>query len=267
MVENCPSDTWERGDPYEQYIGRWSRQVAPQFLAWLSVPAGRRWLDVGCGTGALSATILDHCAPAAVTGVEPSEGFLNLAKNRLAGRVKFYQGNAVEIPLAGASVDVTVSGLVLNFVPDQPAALAEMSRVTKIGGIISAYVWDYAGKMEFLRHFWNAVVELDPEAAALDEGVRFPICEPDALATLFKESGLHAVEVTAIDVTTHFSDFDDFWNSFLGGQGPAPAYTMGLSEIARTRLRDHLQMCLPIQENGSIHLSARAWAVRSIVVK
>ena len=119
MAEKHLSDTWERGDPYEQYMGRWSRQIAPRFLTWLSIPEGWRWLDVGCGTGALTAAILDHCTPAAVTGVEPSQGFLNQAKNRLADRVEFYQGNAEAIPLDSSSVDVTVSGLSLNFVPNQ----------------------------------------------------------------------------------------------------------------------------------------------------
>lgn len=127
------SDTWERGNPYERYVGRWSRQVAPPFLSWLSISAGRRWLDVGCGTGALSAAIADRCLPASVTGVEPSEGFLKTARENLAGRVALHQGSATAIPLGDASVDVVVSGLVLNFVPEQQAALAEMARVTGKG--------------------------------------------------------------------------------------------------------------------------------------
>ena len=155
------SDTWERGDPYEQYVGRWSRRVAPLFLSWLRVPAGRMWLDVGCGTGALCAAILDHCSPASVAGVEPSEGFLKAAKENLADRAALHLGSATAIPLGDASVNVVVSGLVLNFVPDGRAALAEMARVTGKGGTIAAYVWDYAGKMELIRLFWDAAVELD----------------------------------------------------------------------------------------------------------
>ena len=159
-------------------MGRWSRQVAPRFLAWLGVPEGQRWLDLGCGTGALTGAILDCCTPLSVTGVELSAGFLHLAKKRLTGRVDFIQGNASAIPLAGSCVDVTSSGLVLNFFPDQPVALSEMIRVTKNGGVIGAYVWDYAEKMEYLRYFWEAAAELDPAAIALDEGRRFPICRP-----------------------------------------------------------------------------------------
>ncbi|OGO35154.1 MAG: methyltransferase [Chloroflexi bacterium RBG_16_57_11] len=267
MDEKHLSDTWERGDPYERYMGRWSRQTAPRFLTWLSVPEGWRWLDVGCGTGALTAAILDYCSPAAVTGVEPSQDFLFQAKNRLADRVEFYQGQAAAIPLDTSSVDVTVSGLILNFVRDQQAALAEMSRVTRNGGVLGAYVWDYAGKMELLRHFWDAAVELDPGSATIDEGVRFPVCNPDALTNLFERNGLQAVEVTAIDIPTNFSGFDDYWNPFLGGQGPAPAYVMALDETSRARLHDHIRQRVPVQEDGSIQLITRAWAVKATVVK
>ena len=237
MTSVLISDNWERGDPYEQYVGRWSRRVAPRFLSWLNVPAGRRWLDVGCGTGALSAAILDQCSPLSVTGVEPSEGFLEKAKEQLAGRALLQRGNAAAIPLGDDSVDACVSALVLNFVPDGGAALREMSRVTAAGGTIAAYVWDYAGKMELMRRFWDAVVELDPGAAKLDEGTRFPLCRPEALSGLFTSAGLRDVAVTAIDIPTPFASYEEYWRPFLGGQGPAPAYAMSLDEPARARLR------------------------------
>lgn len=256
------SDTWERGSPYERYVGRWSRRVAPPFLSWLGVDAGRRWLDVGCGTGALCAAILDRCAPASVTGVEPSAGFLQTAAENLAGRASLHQGNASAIPLGDAAVDVVVSGLVLNFVPDAPDALREMSRVAAGGGTIAAYVWDYAGKMELMRLFWDAAAELDPAAARLDEGVRFPLCRPDALETLFAGAGLRHIAVSAIDIATPFAGFDDYWQPFLGGQGPAPAYAMSLAEDARARLRDRIRERMPFAADGSISLTARAWAIR-----
>lgn len=259
------SDTWERGSPYEQYVGRWSRQVAPLFLSWLKIPAGRRWLDVGCGTGALCAAIADRCSPLSVAGVEPSEGFLETATENLAGRAALHQGSATAIPLGDASVDVVVSGLVLNFVPDQPAALLEMARVTAKGGTIAAYVWDYAGRMELMRFFWDAAVEFDPNAAKLDEGARFPLCRPEALEKLFAGAGLKEVEVKPIDIPTSFADFDDYWRPFLGGQGPAPAYAMSLDEKARARLRDRIRERLPTETNASISLTARAWAARASV--
>jgi len=261
------SDAWERGSPYERYVGRWSRRVAPLFLSWLSVPAGRRWLDVGCGTGALCAAILDRCSPASVAGVEPSEGFLKTAKEMLGDRAALHLGSATAIPLADASVDVVVSGLVLNFVPDQGAAVAEMARVSGKGSTIGAYVWDYAGKMELVRFFWDAAVELDPGAAKMDEGIRFPLCRPEALEKLFADAGLQGVEVRPIDIPTPFANFDDYWQPFLGGQGPAPAYAMSLDETSRARLRDRIRERLPIAADGSISLIARAWGTRATVAK
>jgi SAM-dependent methyltransferase len=265
MAAPLISDTWERGDPYEQYVGRWSRRVAPQFLSWLNIPPGRRWLDVGCGTGALSDAILDRCAPLSVIAVEPSEGFLDKAKEQLGSRVLLRRGSGVEIPLDDRSVDVTVSGLVLNFIPDGRAAVSEMARVTAPGGTIAAYVWDYSEKMELMRYFWDAAVELDPEAAKLVEGVRFPVCHPEALSELFAGAGLCGAEVTAIDIPTRFANFEDYWRPFLGGQGPAPAYAMALDDTARARLADRIRGRLPIQTEGSISLIARAWAVRAAV--
>ena len=267
MGQRRVSDTWERGDPYEQYVGRWSRRVAPLFLSWLSLPASQRWVDVGCGTGALCAAIMDYCSPSSVVGVEPSEGFLAAARQHLAARAALHRGSATEIPLDDASVDVAVSGLVLNFVSDQRAALAEMARVTRSGGTIGAYVWDYAGKMEIMRLFWDSAVELNPDAAKLDEGNRFPLCRPEALTALLVSGGLARVEVRAIDIPTPFASFEDYWQPFLGGQGPAPAYAMSLDEMARARLRDRIQARIPVAADGSILLTARAWAARATVVK
>jgi SAM-dependent methyltransferase len=267
MAHKHVSDTWQRGSPYEQYVGRWSRQVAAPFLSWLSIPAGRRWLDVGCGTGALCAAIVDRSSPSSVVGVEPSEGFLKTAQENLADQVVLHQGTATAIPLGDASVDVVVSGLVLNFIPDQRAALLEMARVTRKDGTIAAYVWDYAGRMELMRFFWDAAVELDPEAAKLDEGVRFPMCRPEALEKLFASAELEEVEVTPIDIATPFTNFDDYWQPFLGGQGPAPAYAMSLDEAARVHLKDRIRERMPAAARGSISLTARAWAVRASVAR
>jgi SAM-dependent methyltransferase len=222
---------------------------------------------VGCGTGALSAAILDCCSPDSVVGVEPSEAFLETANESLNGRAVFHQGSATAIPLAECSADVVVSGLMLNFVPDPRAAVLEMKRVTDRDGTIAAYVWDYAGKMEAIRFFWDAAVDLDPDAAKLDEGVRFPLCRPDALETLFAGVGFEDVELKAIDIPTTFLNFDDYWQPFLGGQGPAPAYAMSLTEDVRSRLRDRLHERIPTTADGTISLDARAWAIRGSVGK
>jgi SAM-dependent methyltransferase len=216
------ADTWESGRPYEQYVGRWSRRVAPEFLAWLGLPAGRRWLDVGCGTGALCAAVLDRCSPAIVIGVDPSEGFLAVARRNLGDRVELRQGNAGALPLPDRCVDVVVSGLVLNFIPDLSAAFTEMRRVIAGGGTMAAYVWDYAAGMQLMRYFWDAAVELDRDAAQRDEGIRFPLCTPDGLRGRFTAAGFGDIDVTAIDIPTPFANFEDYWLPFLGGQGWLP---------------------------------------------
>ncbi len=261
------SDAFERGDPYERYIGRWSRRGAPEFLAWLDEPPGRRWLDVGCGTGALCAAIAESCAPASVIGVEPAEGFLAVARERLGARAALHRGSATAIPLADATVDVVASALVLNFVLEPRDTLAEMARVASDGGTIAAYVWDYDGRMELLRFFWDAAVALDPDAASFDEGVRFPLCRPEPLRELFERAGLAGVDVRALDVPTPFASFEDYWEPFLGGQGPAPAYLLSLDVPARAGLRDRLRLRLPRAADGSIAMIARAWAVRGTVTR
>lgn len=262
MARRQVLDTWESGEPYEAYVGRWSRRVAPLFLDWIGVPPGRHWLDVGCGTGALCAAIIDRCAPAGVTGIEPSAGFLARAHANLRELAVLVQGTATAIPLADASFDAVVSGLVLNFIADTSVALAEMKRVARPGATIGAYVWDYGDKMELMRYFWNVAVELDPAAKALDEAVRFPLCRPEALIEVFSAAQLEHVRTTAIDVPTTFASFEAYWQPFLGGQGPAPTYAMSLDEATRNRLRDRIRAHLPIAPNGSIPLTARAWAVR-----
>ena len=257
-------DVWAAGDLYEPYVGRWSRLVASEFLKWLAVPAEKDWLDVGCGTGALTQNILDHASPKSVKGVDPSSGFIEYAKARVTrGRASFEVGDAQSLPIDTASFDSVVAGLVLNFVPQPPRAVAEMARVVRPSGVVAAYVWDYAGKMELMRYFWDAAVALDPAAHELDEGRRFPVCQPDPLTELFAQAGLHRVEVRPIDVSTDFRDFDDYWSPFLGGQAPAPGYAMSLSEERRATLRDRIRSKLPIAKDGAIHLIARAWAVRA----
>jgi ubiquinone/menaquinone biosynthesis C-methylase UbiE len=168
---------WASGAAYEPYVGRWSRLVAREFLSWLAVPAERRWLDVGCGTGALTETILAEAAPAEVVGVDASEAFLAYARERVQDRrARFEQGDAERLPLEAAGFDAAVSGLMLNFLPRPGVGLAELGRVTRPGGQVAVYVWDYAGQMELMRYFWEAAAALDPQAADLDEGRRFPFC-------------------------------------------------------------------------------------------
>lgn len=258
-------DWFADGDAYEHYIGRWSRPVGRLFVDWLSQPDGLQWVDLGCGTGALSAAVLESANPSGVIGIEPSDGFLRVARATITDdRAGFRLGDAQDLPLEDAEADVAVSGLVLNFIPDRERALQEMRRTVKPGGTVAAYVWDYAGEMQLIRHFWDAVGVLFPDSADNDEGKKFPICHPEALADLFRGAGLQAVETCALDAPTVFADFDDFWSPFLSGQGPAGAQCVAMPDDDRERLRNHLEGALPVNRDGTIHLIARAWAVRGI---
>jgi SAM-dependent methyltransferase len=256
-------DLWAAGDKYEAYVGRWSRRVAVEFAAWLDAPAGGRWLDVGCGTGALATAVLAAADPAQVVGVDPSVGFLTMAAGRLADpRVAFVAGDARALPVRAGDFDAVVSALSLNFVPDPAQAAAEVARALRPGGVAAAYVWDYAEGMAFMRHFWDVAVTLDHSVADLDEALRFALCRPEPLRRLWTEAGLHAVEVRPIEIPTVFADFDDYWTPFLGGQGPAPGYLMSLPDEHRGALREALRERLAAEPDGSIKMTARAWAVR-----
>ena len=265
-MDNRPTsqkETWASGVAYEPYVGRWSRPVAREFLNWLNVSAKSRWLDVGCGTGALSQTVLDSTAPGTVKGIDRSEGYVALAREQIRDeRAQFEVGDAQALPVETGTYDAVVSGLVLNFVPQPQRAVAEMARAARPESVVAAYVWDYAGKMQMMRHFWNAAAALDPAARDLDEGRRFPICQPEPLRELFQNAGLREVEVRPIDIAADFRDFDDYWSPFLGGQGPAPGYAMSLSDERRAALRERIRAGLPFALDGSIPLVARAWAVR-----
>jgi SAM-dependent methyltransferase len=255
---------WADGARYEGYVGRWSRTVAAEFLRRLAVPPGRSWLDVGCGTGALTGAILRDTKPTQVTGVDPAAGFVAYARASVTSTgadVRFLQGTATDLPFDDGRFDAAVSGLVLNFLPEPGRAALEMARVTRPGGTVAAYVWDYADGMQLMRYFWDVAVELDPAALPLDEGRRSPLCQPPALRALFETAGLSDVDVEPVDVPTVFEDFDDYWTPFLGGTGPAPAYTMGLPPDKRDALREGIRSRLPAEADGTIALTARAWAV------
>jgi SAM-dependent methyltransferase len=256
------NDPWELGEAYETFMGRWSRPVAREFLRWLDGAANGRWLDIGCGTGALSELIGQTADPQSVIGVDFSEGFIRHARQLHPESVyDFRVGSALDLPVDNDSCDRAVAAIALNFFPEPYTAVAEMYRVAKPGGTVALYVWDYATDMQMLRTFWDAAITLDPEAAALDEGNRFPICQPEPLELLFVEAGLVGVEVRALDTTAVFANFDDYWQPFLGQNGPAPGYVASLPLTQKEALANHLRHHLPIQANGTIPLKMRAWAV------
>ncbi|HSM18538.1 MAG TPA: class I SAM-dependent methyltransferase [Gemmatimonadales bacterium] len=259
------SDTWDDGATYEPYVGRWSRVVAESFLSWLAIPMGAAWLDFGCGTGALSHTILANAHPRLVIGCDRSPGYVAFARERAPDlRAQFVEAQLPELPRIDGGFDVVVAGLVLNFLPTpMDGATAMMTRVRR-GGTVAAYVWDYADGMQLMRVFWDTVVELDPVARVLDEGTRFPLCRPEPLTQLFNGAGLRDVAVESIEVPTVFQDFDDYWLPFLGGQGPAPGYAASLPPERQAELREAIRRRLPSAADGTIPLTARAWAVKGI---
>jgi SAM-dependent methyltransferase len=262
-MTNLSTASWASGAAYEPYIGRWSRPVARAFVEWLDIPPNSVWADVGCGTGALTETILAVASPSRVEAIDRSPAFIEYARAQLQDpRVSFAVADALSLPQGQSSIDVVVSGLVLNFIAPPDAALAEMVRVTRPSGVIAAYVWDYGGQMQLIRRFWDAAASLDEDARALDEAVLFPMCTPPKLETLFQSAGLRDVQTHAIDVPTPFNDFEDYWTPFLAGGAPAPNYATGLSLVRRLLLRERLRNTLPTGPDGSIDLIARAWAVR-----
>jgi SAM-dependent methyltransferase len=261
MPGSATADRWEGAGDYESYVGRWSRLVAPEFVAWLDPPAGRAWLDAGCGTGALTAAIAASAEPASVVAIDQSPSFAGHAGEALDDRrLTFLVGDAMALPLTARRVDIAVSGLLLNFLPDPAAAVREWLRVTRPGGIVAAYVWDYAEGMQPIRAFWDAAVELAPSARAHDEAIRFPLCHPDRLRDLFTGAGLGDVSMQAIDVESTYRDFDEYWVPFLTGVGPAPGYCAGLALDHREALRARL--VASFGGRGPIAMSARAFAVR-----
>ncbi|MCB1382991.1 MAG: class I SAM-dependent methyltransferase [Notoacmeibacter sp.] len=257
-------DAWSAGQSYERYMGRWSREIAGRYLDWLEAPVQADWLDIGCGTGALSQTILGKCDPRSVTGIDPSEGFVaHAAETTGDERAHFATGSAESLPLRDHAADVVTSALMLNFVSDRIKALTEMVRVARPGGLVSFYVWDYpGGSPGFIDAFWKAAAELDEHAADLDEKNRFPFCTPDGLTDLCRSAGWNKPDAVAIEIPTRFLTFEDFWHSFSLGAGPAPGYAAKLSGEAREALKKRLR--LNIGDAGPIALKARAWAVKAM---
>jgi len=252
--------TWASGPAYEAFMGRWSALVAERLLERVGPDSGR-WLDLGCGTGVLSRAVLTR-GVRDVYGVDPSPPFVAHAAS--TSRARFAVGDARRLPFRDGTFGGVVSALVLNFIPDLAAALAEVHRVVGPGGIAAAYVWDYSGEMQFLRRFWDAAFLIDESSAKLDEGKKFTIARPERLERAFGEAGFSEVTTWPIDIPTRFRDFDDYWLPFLGGTGPASGFVIGLDEERRTALRERLRATLPIAADGSIDLMARAWAVRAL---
>ncbi len=260
-MANLHRHTWGNADAYEAYMGRWSRPMADEVLRWLAPMPGLDWLDVGCGTGALTGAILDSASPRSVTGIDPSAGFLETARARIPDpRAQFTVATAADLPFPTASFDVAIAGLVLHLIQDPGAAVQEMTRVVRPGGIVAAYVWDLAGERQFTHAFWNAATPLDPAAASFDPATQTSLCAPEPLAALFSGAGLHEVLVESVTMPVVFRDFDDFWlPHLLKGSPPAQRYAATLDDAALMGLRERLVATLPVDTDGSIPLLGHVW--------
>jgi len=250
-------------DAYERFMGRWSRKLAPLFVAFASVTDADSVLDAGSGTGALASAIVDAHPSARVTAVDLSETYVRYAqKRRSSERVQFAVGDLQSLGISNASFDKTLSMLALNFVPGPERALQEMVRVTRAGGVVAAAVWDYGFRMEMLRLFWDEAVALDSAVAERDERY-MPLCGRGELSELWRAGGLDHVDEQALPITLEFSSFADYWAPFLGGQGPAGAHLASLPRGDRAALESRLRRrLLHGRRDGSFTLQARAWAVR-----
>ncbi|MBS2028842.1 MAG: class I SAM-dependent methyltransferase [Deltaproteobacteria bacterium] len=247
------------GAAYERYMGKWSRLVGAAFLDWLGAESGKRWLDVGCGNGAFTELILDRCAPGFVHGIDPSEGQLAYARARFSSRVaEFRQGDAMALPFPDDSFDAAVMPLVIFFVPEPAKGVAEMARVVRPGGLVTAYAWDIVGggfPYELLKVELRALGVIVPEAPNVDAA------RIDALLKLWMGAGLEAAETKEITVQRSFADFDDYWATVQGAPSAGPKLAaMADADLATLKMR--LRAQLPADDRGRITCSARAHAIK-----
>jgi ubiquinone/menaquinone biosynthesis C-methylase UbiE len=247
---------------YERFMGRWSRRLAKSFAEFAGVGAHDRVLDVGCGTGALAGAILAAHPESVVTGIDPSEVFVESCRAQYPS-ARFLMGDAQQLPFGDQAFDASLACLVLNFVASPRDAVAEMARVTAHNGTIAAAVWDHAEGMTMLRAFWEAAVEVDPSLTA---GEKQPMLSRDALAQLWDEVQLHDVLLEPLVVDMKFASFNDYWEPFMGGQGPAGAYVASLTPESRDAIARVLHArFLKDDPFGSFTIQSRAWAIKGTV--
>lgn len=257
---------FSEAEAYERFMGRWSQHLAPPFLKFAGLNDGDRVLDVGSGTGSLAFAVQKEAPTSRVVGIDFSPAYVAYAQSRPGGdRVTFEEGDAQRLRFPDGSFDRSLALLVVNFIPDRSAAVREMARVTRPGGVVAAAVWDYGDGMEMLRMFWDEAAAVDPASKLKDER-HMPVCRKGELEGLWKAQGLLDVREEALVIATTFSSFDDFWSPFLEGQGPAGAYVASLTDGSRRELEQRLRRRL-LGHGGDrpITLNARAWGVRGVV--
>lgn len=254
-------------EAYEQFMGRWSKALAPLIVNFADLRDTGRVLDVGSGTGALAFSIARLKPNCRVVGIDPSKEYVSYAngRNPFPGRVSFQVGDAQQLRFPDATFENSLSLLVFNFIPDRGKALREVMRVTKLRGCVSAAVWDYGAAMRMLRVFWDAAVAVDPSVSKVDES-HMPLCRAGELGDFWREGGLDHVEELSLDITMRFDSFADYWDPFLLGQGPAGACLRALDGGRRRAVREEVKKRLALgAEDAPFSLPARAWAVRGFV--
>ena len=251
---------------YERFMGRWSRLLAPQYIAFAGIRDGERVLDVGTGTGSAACAVAEVMPASEIVAVDPSEAFTAYAKkNTPSNRVRFEVGDAQALRYEDGAFDQAMSLLVVNFVPDHEKAIGEMRRVTRPGGSVSACVWDYNAGMQMLRFFWDEVVALDPAMEPRDER-HMKLSREGQLGALWRKAGLQDVQEHALTIEQRYTSFEDYWAPFLKGAGPGGAYVVSLTEERRRALETRLQVRLiGGRPDGAFTLKARAWCVRGNV--
>lgn len=258
------ASSFQDADAYEQLMGRWSRRLAPALIRFGGLGDGDRVLDVGCGTGSLTFALPEHANVASVTGIDLTEPFLAAARARnMDARIVFDQGDALALPYADAAFDRAYSMLVLHFIPDAARAVAEMRRVVRPGGTVTAAVWDNYGGQTFTRMLWDIAGVLDP---SLVRPYFRPLNGPDEMAAVWRDLGFKDVEQISLLTRMEFSCFDDYWAPFASGEGPHGQYVAKLTEPARATLKQHVQRAyVANRPDGSRSMAAVAWACRGTV--
>jgi SAM-dependent methyltransferase len=255
-----PKAMFADGSVYERLMGRWSRIAGRQFIDWLRPSEGLVWLDVGCGNGAFTEEIVGHCAPAAVAGIDPSDGQIDYASKRPGmGVATFQVGDSQDLPYPDQSFDVATMALVIAFVPDLAKGVAELARVIRPGGTAAAYMWDLPAMSLPLGPIYRTLRDMEltaPVPPSADFSTR------DAMEGLWRDAGFEDVETTVITITVNFSDFDDFWTSTTLPAGPHAKFVASLPEDARHELRRRLRAGLPTAADGSISYASSANAVK-----
>ena len=245
-------------DAYDRFMGRYSVPLAPRFAAFATVTAGQRVLDVGCGPGALTAELARQLGSDAVSAVDPSEPFVAAVRQRHPG-VSVQRAAAEHLPFGDRAFDAALAQLVVHFMADPLGGLREMARVTRTHGVVAACVWDHAGGRGPLGVFWEAARQLDRD---VEDESQLAGAREGQLAQLLRAAGLHDVEEGVLYVDVEHPSFEEWWEPFTLGVGPAGGYAAGLEPERRARLRERCRELLP---PAPFVLTARAWAARGLV--